>query len=139
MNSAIFEAEKQLTNADWVPQTMTLKAHFEKTGHCVLEQYAYMKRDLAVNYVTADAPIASFDGDRHYSLAQMKWEAGLILFLFKTKELSTIVNAIVAITLLHFMIHAGKLAAKRASVLVLNSVRKILLKSPPKRLKNIVT
>ena len=37
-----FEAEKQLTNADWVPQTMTLKGHWEKDGHVVLEQYAYM-------------------------------------------------------------------------------------------------
>ncbi|MBR5412221.1 MAG: glycosyl transferase, partial [Fibrobacter sp.] len=36
-----FEAEKQLTNADWVPQTMTLKGHWEKDGHVVLEQYAY--------------------------------------------------------------------------------------------------
>ena len=43
-----FEAEKQLTNADWVPQTMTLKGHWEKDGHVVLEQYAYMKRDYAV-------------------------------------------------------------------------------------------
>ena len=59
-----FDALKHLTNADWVPQTMTLKAHKESTGHLVLEQYAFMKRDFCVNYVTADKPIASFEGDR---------------------------------------------------------------------------
>jgi cellobiose phosphorylase len=41
-----FDALKQLTNADWVPQTMTLKAH-TLAGRTVLEQYAFMKRDTA--------------------------------------------------------------------------------------------
>jgi len=59
-----FDALKQLTNADWVPQTMTLKAHAESTGHLVLEQYAFMQHDFCVNYVTADKPVASFEGDR---------------------------------------------------------------------------
>lgn len=63
-----FDALKHLTNADWVPQTMTLKAHPEKTGHVVLEQYAFMKRDFCVNYVTADKPVASFEGDRRVFL-----------------------------------------------------------------------
>jgi cellobiose phosphorylase len=59
-----FDALKHLTNADWVPQTMTVKAHPEKTGHLVLEQYAFMKRDFCVNYVTADKPVESFESDR---------------------------------------------------------------------------
>ncbi len=59
-----FDALKQLTNADWVPQTMTLKSHYEPTGHVVLEQYAFMRRDSCINYVTADKPVASFEGDR---------------------------------------------------------------------------
>ncbi|GHV14318.1 glycosyl transferase [Fibrobacterales bacterium] len=59
-----FDALKQLTNADWVPQTMTLDAHKEKSGHIILEQYAFMKKKYAVNYFTASAPATSFDGDR---------------------------------------------------------------------------
>jgi cellobiose phosphorylase len=59
-----FDALKHLTNADWVPQTMTLKAHPEADSRLVLEQYAFMKRDTAVNYLTADKPVASFEGDR---------------------------------------------------------------------------
>ena len=59
-----FDALKQLLNADWVPQTMTLKAHKQTSGHTVLEQYAYMKRDYAVNLLTADRPATSFEGER---------------------------------------------------------------------------
>ncbi|MGR5542723.1 GH36-type glycosyl hydrolase domain-containing protein, partial [Vibrio campbellii] len=58
-----FDALKQLLNADWVPQTMTLKSH-QHGEHTVLEQYAFMKRDYAVNLVTADRPATSFEGDR---------------------------------------------------------------------------
>lgn len=59
-----FDALKQLINADWVPQTMTLRAHEQDSGHVVLEQYAFMKRDIAVNLLTADRVATSFDGDR---------------------------------------------------------------------------
>ncbi|MCG3729350.1 GH36-type glycosyl hydrolase domain-containing protein [Vibrio cincinnatiensis] len=59
-----FDALKQLVNADWVPQTMILQAHQQESGHTVLEQYAFMKRDYAVNLLTADRPATSFDGDR---------------------------------------------------------------------------
>lgn len=59
-----FDALKQLLNADWVPQTMTLKAHKQASGHTVLEQYAFMKRDMAVNIMSADRAATSFDGER---------------------------------------------------------------------------
>ena len=58
-----FDALKQLVNADWVPQTMTVKAH-QSDNSTVLEQYAFMKRDMAVNLLTADRKATSFDGDR---------------------------------------------------------------------------
>ncbi|MDR9827727.1 glycosyl transferase [Vibrio sp. FNV 38] len=64
-----FDALKQLLNADWVPQTMTLKAH-QHGEHTVLEQYAFMKRDYAVNLVTADRPATSFEGDRSAFLGE---------------------------------------------------------------------
>ncbi|MEZ8806371.1 glycosyl transferase [Vibrio atlanticus] len=66
-----FDALKQLLNADWVPQTMTLKAHQQESGHTVLEQYAFMKRDYAVNLMTADRPATSFDGDRQSFLGNL--------------------------------------------------------------------
>jgi cellobiose phosphorylase len=65
-----FDALKQLVNADWVPQTMTVKAHTEKSGHTVLEQYAFMKRDNEINYVTCDRPVDSFEGDRRVFLGE---------------------------------------------------------------------
>lgn len=66
-----FDALKQLVNADWVPQTMILQAHQQESGHTVLEQYAFMKRDYAVNLLTADRPATSFDGDRQKFLGNL--------------------------------------------------------------------
>ncbi|WNJ97640.1 glycosyl transferase [Vibrio ruber] len=66
-----FDALKQLVNADWVPQTMILQAHHQDLGHTVLEQYAFMKRDYAVNLLTADRPATSFDGDRQKFLGNL--------------------------------------------------------------------
>lgn len=108
-----FEAEKQLTNADWVPQTMTVKAHFEKSGHCVLEQYAYMKRDLAVNYVTADTPITSFDGDRRVFLGSNEMGSWANPLSLQNKELSNS-ECDRGDNIAAFMIHAGKLGAKKS-------------------------
>ncbi len=65
-----FDALKQLLNADWVPQTMTLNAHKQASGHLVLEQYAFMKRDSAVNLMTADRKASSFEGDRQLFLGE---------------------------------------------------------------------
>lgn len=59
-----FDALKHLTNADWVPQTMTTKAHPDASGKVVLEQYAFMKRDFEVNYFAASQPCKSFETDR---------------------------------------------------------------------------
>ena len=67
-----FDALKQLTNADWVPQTMTLKAH-DDGPFKILEQYAFMKRDTAVNYMTANQPISSFEGDRRTFLGRNEY------------------------------------------------------------------
>jgi cellobiose phosphorylase len=77
-----FDALKQLLNADWVPQTMTLNAHTQDSGHLVLEQYAFMKRDYAVNLMTADRVATSFDGDRQQFLGDFgygSWAAPMAL------------------------------------------------------------
>jgi cellobiose phosphorylase len=59
-----FDALKQLTNADWVPQTMQSKAFKMKDGRVVLRQNAFMKSGSAENYFTASVPASSFETDR---------------------------------------------------------------------------
>lgn len=59
-----FDAVKQFTNADWVPQTMTSRCYTDEKGLRVLSQYAFMLRDMRVNYFTSNYPVASFETDR---------------------------------------------------------------------------
>ena len=59
-----FDALKQLTNADWVPQTMQSRAIRDGEGHTVLVQCAYMKRGVAENFFASSAPASSFETDR---------------------------------------------------------------------------
>ncbi len=59
-----FDALKQLTNADWVPQTMQSRAHRDPDGHVVLTQCAFMKRGIAENYFTSNHIVSSFESDR---------------------------------------------------------------------------
>jgi cellobiose phosphorylase len=55
---------KQLTNADWVPQTMVSKVVTQSDGRKILIQYPFMLRDVRVNYFTSNRPVSSFDSDR---------------------------------------------------------------------------
>lgn len=59
-----FDALKQLTNADWVPQTMQSELVEQDSGKKVLLQYAFMRKKTVVNYFTSNAPVDSFDTDR---------------------------------------------------------------------------
>ncbi len=59
-----FDALKQLTNADWVPQTMQSELVKQSAGKAVLLQYAFMRKQTAVNYFTSNAQVDSFDTDR---------------------------------------------------------------------------
>ena len=58
------DALKQFTNADWVPQTMTVKAKREASGHVILEEYPFFKENMAINYHTSNFPVSSFQTDR---------------------------------------------------------------------------
>lgn len=58
------DALKQLTNADWVPQTMVSRIVDEGGGFRILLQYPFMFRDTQVNYFTASLSVASFESDR---------------------------------------------------------------------------
>lgn len=70
-----FDALKQFTNADWVPQTMVSKALRDADGHLVLHQYAFMKRGLAHNFMAADCPIDSFESARSHFLGNQEFAA----------------------------------------------------------------
>ncbi|MCL4251711.1 MAG: glycosyl transferase [Anaerolineae bacterium] len=76
-----FDALKQFNNADWVPQTMQsrVSAH---DGVTVLRQYAFMKRETAVNYLTSNLPVSSFESERKHFLGDNgygSWAAPLSL------------------------------------------------------------
>ena len=58
------DALKQLTNADWVPQTMVSKIVKEADGYKILVQYPFMFRDTKVNYFTSNQPVSSWESDR---------------------------------------------------------------------------
>lgn len=62
-----FDSLKQFTNADWVPQTMQCRAVNTEVGR-VLLQYAFMMRDVRVNYFAASLPSTSFETDRKHFL-----------------------------------------------------------------------
>jgi cellobiose phosphorylase len=68
-----FDALKQLTNADWVPQTMQSRAHRSRNGYPVLLQYAFMMRDTRVNFMASSLPSSSFETDRRCFLGRNEY------------------------------------------------------------------
>lgn len=67
------DALKQLTNADWVPQTMQSKALRDGAGQLTLVQYPFMFRDIKVNYFTSNRPVSSFESDRRRFLGDNEY------------------------------------------------------------------
>ncbi|MCL2183358.1 MAG: glycosyl transferase [Chitinispirillia bacterium] len=77
-----FDAVKQFTNADWVPQTMQSRVFTNADDMKVLIQYAFMNRDTKVNYFTSNAAASSFETDRRVFLGDNEygtWAAPLAL------------------------------------------------------------
>ncbi len=75
------DALKQLTNADWVPQTMQSKA-IEQDARTILIQYPFMFRDVQINYFTSSLPASSYETDRQKFLGENgygTWSAPLSL------------------------------------------------------------
>ncbi|MBI9071339.1 MAG: hypothetical protein JEY94_07055 [Melioribacteraceae bacterium] len=68
-----FDALKQYTNADWVPQTMTVDADINGSGNIILKQYAFMKKETEVNYFTSNYPVDSFQTDRKLFLGDNEY------------------------------------------------------------------
>jgi len=68
-----FDALKQYTNADWVPQTMTVDAERNADGTVLLRQYAFMKRTYENNFFTSNVPVDSFQSDRKLFLGDNEY------------------------------------------------------------------
>ncbi len=104
------DALKQLNNADWVPQTMGSYLHEEPDGLKVLSQTPFMLKDIRHNYFTANAPVSSFDTERHAFLGQHgygTWAAPLAL---QNAELGNTI-ALRGDNIAALMIHLGPLPA----------------------------
>ncbi|MDF7824067.1 hypothetical protein P4B35_08590 [Pontiellaceae bacterium B12227] len=68
-----FDALKQYTNADWVPQTMTIDAEKNSNGTVLLRQYAFMKKQYENNFFTSNVPVDSFQSDRKVFLGDNEY------------------------------------------------------------------
>jgi cellobiose phosphorylase len=103
------EALKQLTNGDWVPQTMVSRAAmFEQQR--VLVQYAFMNRDRQINFFSATCPASSFETDRKEFLGANEygtWQHPLSL----DKPELTDHEANRGDNIAALMLHLGRLAA----------------------------
>jgi cellobiose phosphorylase len=77
---------QQLTNADWVPQTMTSVAR-QVDERTVLLQYPFMLRDTRVNYFTANISASSFETDRKRFLGANEYGTWVHPFALDEKEL----------------------------------------------------
>ena len=68
-----FDALKQYTNADWVPQTMTVDADRCDDNTVILRQYAFMKKEYENNFFTSNYPVDSFQTDRKLFLGDNEY------------------------------------------------------------------
>lgn len=83
-----FDALKQFTNADWVPQTMQSVAHDVGGGRKLLAQYAFMHRDTRQTYLTATLPVSSFESCRAKFLGDNEYGTYADPLSLKQPELS---------------------------------------------------
>lgn len=82
------DALKQFTNADWVPQTMTVSAISEADGHVILTEYPFFMRDIAINYHTSNQPVSSFETDRKLFLGDNEYGSWKNPLSLQQKDLS---------------------------------------------------
>lgn len=68
-----FDALKQFTNADWVPQTMQSKCIEEDGNFKTLIQYAFMNKSTRVNFFTSNKSASSFETDRREFLGDNEY------------------------------------------------------------------
>jgi cellobiose phosphorylase len=67
------DALKQLTNADWVPQTMQSRVYDDENGMKILTQYPFMYKETRINYFTSNHAVSSFESDRQRFLGENEY------------------------------------------------------------------
>ncbi len=82
------QALTQLTNADWVPQTMQSDAYRGEDGRVVLAQYAFMHKEKRVNFFTSNRPASSFETDRRRFLGANEYGSWARPLALQAPELS---------------------------------------------------
>lgn len=86
-----FDALKQFTNADWVPQTMMSRADPQEGGLLTLRQFPFMRQDTLHNFFTSNLPVDSFESDRarflgNHEYATWQAPAGLLQVSLSSHE-----------------------------------------------------
>ena len=112
-----FDALKQLTNADWVPQTMQSHSIETKSGNAAIAAYAYMKRDMGVNVFSANVKASSFETDRKRFLGDNEYGTWQNPLSLKNEELSSI-NAVRGDTIASFILPMGEIAPGKSSTVI---------------------
>jgi cellobiose phosphorylase len=82
-----FDALRQFNNADWVPQTMQSRCIHEKNELLTLIQYAFMRRETHVNFLTSNHPVSSFESDRKRFLGNNEYGTWSNPLSLQSKEL----------------------------------------------------
>ncbi|MBN1498999.1 MAG: glycosyl transferase [Spirochaetes bacterium] len=83
-----FDALKQFTNSDWVPQTMMSRLIEQSGGNKILTQYAFMNKDTNVNYFTSNRSFQSFETDRKIFLGANEYSSWAKPLSLMNEELS---------------------------------------------------
>lgn len=68
-----FDALKQFTNADWVPQTMQAQVRQDSKRRKAVFQYAFMNKERAMNVFGSSIAPSSFETDRAKFLGGAGW------------------------------------------------------------------
>ena len=114
-----FDALKQLTNADWVPQTMQSKS-VKHSGSFILTQYAFMNKDKITNYFTANKPISSYESDRRIFLGNNEYGSWSNPLALQEEELSNS-EAFRGDNIGALMIHLGKLKPNQSERVIIQT------------------
>lgn len=104
-----FDALKQFSNADWVPQTMQSALYLDVDGKKILTQCAFMKQETNVNYFTSNQPIFSFESDRRRFLGDNGYGSWANPLSLQQAELSN-TEALRGDNIGALMHHLGRLA-----------------------------
>ncbi len=104
-----FDALKQLTNADWVPQTMQSRAVTLPGGRTAIAAAAFMKKDTAVNALAANVPASAWETDRKRFLGENEYGTWREPLSLKGEKLSSR-NAVRGDTIAALQLQAATLA-----------------------------